>query len=370
MKPEKWFREMLAPAGIVPNGPNPYDPQIHNPQLYRRAKWEGTLGLGNAYVEGWWDCDRIDEFVCRALQSNIVARIGWSLPVLVALARARLMNEQSLKRSSRVGEQHYDLSSDLFAAMLGPSMAYSCGYWKNATTLDEAQYAKYDLICRKLYLEEDMLVLDIGCGWGGLAKFMAEHYGVRVIGLTISKNQAIYARELCQGLPIDIRLQDYRTFNKKVDRVVSVGMLEHVGPKNYATFMKIVRTCLGDDGLCLLHTIGNPVTSTITEPWMESNIFPGGRVPALQQLSRSMEGQLIVEDLHNFGSNYDPTLMSWLKKYVDAWPRFKHIYNETSFRKWTLYLPGCAGTFRSRNMQLWQLALSPHGVQGGYQPIR
>ena len=370
MNARTWFSNLLLPAGITPNGPKLYDPQIHNSKLYSRVRWQGTLGLGEAYVDGWWDCQQIDQLFYQALSFGLEDRFALSLPLLLGAVRARLTNQQTIKRAFDVGEAHYDLGNDLFEAMLGPSMAYSCGYWKDADNLNDAQLAKYELICRKLSLEKGMTVLDIGCGWGGLAQYMATRYGVKVIGLTVSRKQVEYAQRHYCDPAIDIRFQDYRSFNQRVDRVVSIGMWEHIGPKNYRTAMQVVRRSLPDDGLFLLHTIGNPRSVMAIDPWVSKYIFPGGMLPSLKWLAQSAEGLFIIEDLHNFGAYYDPTLMAWYDNFDKAWPNLKRRYDERFHRMWRLYLLSCAGGFRARSIELWQLVLSPKGVIGGYQSIR
>ena len=186
----------------------------------------------------------------------------------------KLFNYQSKARAFQIGEHHYDLGNDLFEKMLDKRMIYSCGYWKNAKTLDEAQEAKLDLICRKLYLKPGMKVLDIGCGWGGFAFFAAEKYGVEVVGVSVSKEQIAYAEAKRGKLPVTFLLQDYRDITGSFDRVVSVGMFEHVGYKNYTEFMTVVNRCMKDDGLCLLHTIGATITSFHPDPWIQKYIFP------------------------------------------------------------------------------------------------
>jgi len=367
-----WFESLMEPAGITVNGSQPYDIQVHNPDLFRRVRHQGTLGLGNAYVDRWWDCDCLDEFFCRVLQSGAVRRAGLFLPQVLGTARARLANMQSIGRAFDVGRHHYDLGNDLFEAMLGPTMAYSCGYWKKAATLDEAEQAKYDLTCRKLDLREGMTVLEIGCGWGGFAKYAAETYGVKVIGLTVSAEQAKYAQILCRDLPVEVQLCDYRSFNGQVDAIVSIGMFEHVGVKNYRTYFDVARRSLKDGGLFLLHTIGN-VKSTITmDPWMSTHIFPNGMLPSLRQIGEATEGRFVIEDVHNFGPYYNPTLMAWHRNFhaaLDA-GKLSAQYDDGFARMWDYYLRSCAGAFRARDLQLYQLVLSPQGVAGGYRSVR
>jgi cyclopropane-fatty-acyl-phospholipid synthase len=281
-----------------------------------------------------------------------------------------LLNLQRRSRAFQIGERHYDIGHDLFSHMLDKRLIYSCGYWKNASTLDEAQEAKLDLVCRKLHLTPGMRVLDIGCGWGGTAKFAAERYGVEVVGVTVSEEQANFAKELCRGSPVEIRLQDYRDVVGTFDRVLSLGMFEHVGPKNYLTFMSIARNSLADTGLFLLHTIGRNRSGSTTDPWLERYIFPNSMLPSARQICGAIEGSFVLEDWHNFGADYDKTLLNWCDKFDENWDALKRHYDQRFYRMWKYYLLSSAGAFRARKSQLWQLVLSPQGVPGGYRSPR
>jgi cyclopropane-fatty-acyl-phospholipid synthase len=285
--------------------------------------------------------------------------------------KAKLFNLQTKALSKKVIDIHYQLGNDLFEAMLGPTMAYSCGYWKEAKTLTEAQNAKFDLIARKLKMKKGMRVLDIGCGWGGFAKYISSHYGVEVVGITLSANQAAYAQEACKGLPVEIRIQDYRDVNEQFDCIVEIGMFEHVGVKNYREFMEIVYRCLKDEGLFMLHTIGNDLSNDGTcDPWIEKYIFPGGHLPSIAQIGTSIEKLFVMEDWHNFGPDYDKTLMAWWENFEKAWPGLKEQYPDPFYRIWKYYLLSCAARFRSRTIELWQVVLSKRGQIGGYSSVR
>ncbi len=367
---KKWANYLLEPTGIVLDGPNPWDPQIKNPKLYDRIKAEGSLGLGEAYMDGWWECAKLDEFFHRILSTNIYDRLGLSLPVVAGFIKAKLFNMQAVSRAFQVGEKHYDTGNDLFVEMLGPSMTYSCGYFKDTTDLTEAEDAKLDLICKKLNLQPGQRVLDIGCGWGSFARHAAKNYGAKVIGVTVSKEQKKLAEELCAGLDVEFRLQDYRDVNEKFDHIVSIGMIEHVGSKNYRTYMEVAKRCLKEDGLFLLHTIGSLKSGSNTDPWIEKYIFPNGSLPSLKQLTTATEGLFVIEDVHNFGAYYDKTLLAWYDNFLKAWPELSKSYDERFYRMWCYYLLCCAGAFRARSIQLWQIALSPKGVKGVYKSIR
>lgn len=359
--------DLLHSAGISPNGQESWDMQIHNEDLYQRVFNEGSLGLGESYMDGWWDCKCLDQFFTRILQANLEQEIKtniWLWPKLILL---RLINYQNKKRALEVGRRHYDLGNELFKYMLDSRMNYTCAYWKNANDLDTAQLNKLELSCQKLKLESGMRVLDIGCGFGAFAKYAAENYGVSVVGMTISKEQCDYAKENCSGLPIEIRFQDYRDVHEQFDRVVSLGMFEHVGYRNYRTYMQKVRNCLKDDGLFLLHTIGSNLTTTIGDPWINKYIFPNGMLPSMMQISKTSEGLFVMENWSNFGAYYDKTLMAWHEHFEQNWEHLQEQYDQRFYRMWRYYLLACAGTFRARTTQLWQIVFSKHGVPGGYQ---
>ena len=369
-KLENTLQEMVSLAGIKINGDNPWDIRVHNDEFYNRVFAQGSLGLGESYMDGWWDCEKLDEFFYRILNSQIDSQIrkNWALFLKVLLAR--VINFQSKHRAFKIGEKHYDLGNELFKNMLDKRMVYSCAYWRDSQTLDDAQESKLDLICRKLGLQPGMEVLDIGCGWSSFGKYAAEKYKVKVVGITVSEEQVDWGKELCSGLPVEIRLQDYREVNDKFDHVVSVGMIEHVGYKNYRTYMEVVHRCLKDDGLFLLHTIGRNRSVTSLEPWMNKYIFPNGMLPSIKQLGGSIEGLFVMEDWHNFSADYDKTLMAWHRNLDDNWGKIKSKYDERFHRMWKYYLLSCAGAFRARRNQLWQIVLSKKGVVGGYKSIR
>ena len=361
--------EILDKADVRINGDRPWDLEIHEPRFPRRLMAEGSMALGESYVAKWWDCADLPNFFCRVTSADLPLHFK-TCKHTCACFLARCYNFQKISRAFQVGQRHYDLGNQLYRKMLDPTMSYSCAYWKEATTLEEAQLAKLELICSKLHLKPGQRLLDIGCGWGGMAKYAAERYGVSVVGITISEEQAKLARELCQGLPVEIRLMDYRTLYEKFDRIVSIGMFEHVGYKNYRTFMRVARRCLEDTGLFLLHTIGNNRSVLRTDPWIDKYIFPNSMLPSAKQITNAAEGLLVMEDWHNFGQDYDKTLVAWYDNFERAWPQLRDSYGDRFYRIWKYYLLSCAGAFRSRAIQLWQIVYSPAGVVGGYQAPR
>lgn len=368
-------KRLLARAGITVNGNQPWDITVHNPDFYRRVMRKGSLGLGESYMDGGWDVPELDEFFARVLRAGLRKEVGVSFEQFVLFLRSVILNPQRHSRAFVIGRRHYDIGNDLYTAMLGKTMAYSCGYWSSpagrAKNLDEAQEAKLDLICQKLELRPGMLVLDIGCGWGSFVKFANERYGVKVLGITVSKEQAAYGARLCRGLPdCTIRLADYRELNGRFDRIVSVGMFEHVGRKNYRAFMEVVHRNLAPDGLALLHTIGGNRSVWCNEIWTDTYIFPNSMLPSVAQIGRAIEKRFVVEDWHSFGADYDKTLMAWFRNFDAHWSELRQKYGDGFYRMWKYYLLSCAGSFRARRNQLWQVVLSKRGMQGGYRSIR
>lgn len=369
---DAWYKisyKLLQEAGVKINGDRPWDIQVKNNKFYKRVLQQGSLGLGESYMDGWWECERPDEFIRRLLEADLESIMTKRFKDLVRVAGARLINLQSKKRAWIVGKEHYDLGNDLFTRMLDPWMQYSCGYWRHATDLFTAQQDKLRLICEKLQLKEGMTLLDIGCGWGGLAAFAAENYGVKVTGITISAEQQKLAQQRCEKLDVTILLQDYRDLEMQFDRIVSVGMFEHVGPKNYATYFEVVNKNLKPNGLFLLHTIGSNQTDINVDPWINKYIFPNGCLPSVAHIATASEPWFVIEDLHNFGPDYDRTLMAWYERFLATWPEIDSNYSTRFKRMFTYYLNACAGAFRARNIQLWQLVLT-RGVNGGLQVPR
>jgi cyclopropane-fatty-acyl-phospholipid synthase len=368
---------LAAQAGITLDGARPWDIQVHHPAFYDRVLHSGSLGLGEGYMDGLWDAERLDDTLTRLLRADGDARLqakgAWLLRLRLALAvlRTRLVNRQAGRRAFTVGEQHYDVGNDLYRLMLDPTMSYSCGYWAAAEDLAGAQRAKLDLICDKLGLRPGQRVLDVGCGWGGFAEHAARTRGVEVVGVTVSREQAKAARERCAGLPVDIRLQDYRAVAGDFDRVVSVGMFEHVGEKNYADFFARIRDWLEPEGLCLLQTIGTRSGRGVNDAWMDKYIFPNGQLPKAEMIAAAARPHLVLEDWHAFGCDYDRTLMAWW----DNVQRHRRAltaagYDARFLRMWHYYLMASAAFFRSRRGQLWQVVLSRPERSAAYRSVR
>ncbi len=361
--------QLLALADVRVGGDRPFDPQIHDDRTYARAFAHGSLGFGEAYMEGWWDVQDLAGMLTRLMLAHLDEKLH-TLDAVASHLRARWLNRQRGRRAWEIGKRHYDTGNELFAAMLGKRMVYSCGYWARADNLDDAQEAKLDLVCRKLQLKPGMHVLDIGCGWGEALKFAAQRYGITGVGITVSEEQAAWATTLCQGLPIEIRLQDYRDVEETFDAVFSIGMFEHVGARNYRTYFETVRRLLRPNGLSVLHSIGNNEAPSQPDPWVEKYIFPNSMIPAASQVATALEGLFVVEDWHNFGADYDRTLCAWRERFDAAWDQLRDRFDERFRRMWHFYLASSAAVFRARRDQLWQITLSPRGVPGGYRVPR
>ncbi|MFC1790851.1 cyclopropane fatty acyl phospholipid synthase [Gemmatimonadota bacterium] len=357
---------LLDQAGISVNGKDPHDIQVINPAFFGRVLGQGSLGLGESYMDGWWESFELDKTMARIVAARDSGRIKLPLPAMLRVGISRLAAISQRRHPYAIGQQHYDKGNDLFKAMLDPLMVYSCGFWRDAKTLDEAQEAKLERVCQKMRLESGMEVLDIGCGWGCFAKYAALKYGVRVHGITVSKEQLRLARQRCAGLPVTLGYQDYREIDRKYDRIVSIGMFEHVGHRNYPTFFNCVRHCLKPGGLFLLHTIGGNRSVSYVDPFIKKHIFQIGMIPSLAQIGKASENGLILEHWENFGPDYDPTLMAWCRNFEAAWPDLKSTrdrptpYDERFFRMWRYFLLTSAGSYRVRHVQVWQFVYS-HG---------
>ncbi len=365
------FDSLLSPADIKINGDRPWDIKVLDDALFQRVLADGSLGLGEGYMDGQWECEQIDEMINRILahdlDEELDSKIKMKLGLKVASAKLKeFVNPQSVSRAKHDVPFHYNIGNDLFTRMLDKRMTYTCAYWKDADNLDDAQEAKLDLLCRKLGLEPGMRVLDIGCGWGSFMLYAAEKYGVICDGLTLASDQTELGQQRAKesGLPVNFILQDYRDFHPEqpYDRVVSVGMIEHVGPSNYDEYFKCAKRFMKDDGVFVLHTIGTKVSTNKTDAWIDKYIFPNGVCPSLVQLTQAMEDKFVLEDLHNIGENYDKTLCAWDKNFEAHWPEIKDEYGERFFRMWRYYLLTCAGAFRCRNLNVWQFVLTHNGI--------
>ncbi|MCW8849576.1 MAG: cyclopropane fatty acyl phospholipid synthase [Melioribacteraceae bacterium] len=367
---ESLIRQLFKSASVEINGINKWDIKVNNQNFYRKTLGFGMLGFGESYMDAWWDCDDIAELVHRLLKSDVQKKIS-PLKFILPVIKGKLYNLQNKRKVIKDVGLHYNKGNLLFENMLDKRLTYSCGYWKDAADLDEAQEAKLDLICKKVYLKDGMTILDIGCGWGSFLKYACENYNVRGVGITLSDQQANLGRKICKDYPIEIKLQDYRDLNEKYDRIISIGMIEHVGVKNYKKFMNIVNKNLKDDGLFLLHTIGSNNSSICTDAWTNRYIFPNGMLPSIKQIAEATENIFVMEDWHNFGFDYSKTLEAWFNKFDSNWKdKLSELYDERFYRMWQYYLQTFIGSFRARHNQLWQIVFSKRGVPNGYLSLR
>ncbi|HTJ45615.1 MAG TPA: cyclopropane fatty acyl phospholipid synthase [Kofleriaceae bacterium] len=358
--------DLLASAGVSINGPEPWDLQVNDDRFYTRVLRDGTLGFGEAYVDGWWDARALDQLLTRLVRARIDAQIRDSWVLLAHVVRARFLNLQAVTRAFEIAHKHYDLGNDLYERMLDARMMYTCAYWRDGTTktLEEAQEAKLDLICRKLGLEPGMRVLELGCGWGGFASFAAERYGAHVTGYTVSKEQVAWASERYAHLKerIDFRLDDYRHARGHYDAVVSIGLMEHVGPKNHRGYMELAHRCLAPGGVAFVHTIGGNRPRAQIDPFFHKYVFPNAVLPSLSQLTTAADDLFVIEDVHNIGPHYDHTLCAWQERFDAAWPELRARYGEPFRRMWTYYLMTSAAGFRARYLQLFQIVMTREGT--------
>jgi cyclopropane-fatty-acyl-phospholipid synthase len=361
---EKLVRELFADAGVEFNGNNPGDPQIKNHQFYGRLLRDASIGLGESYMEGWWECEKLDIFIEKALRADMKKKIAGSWRLRLLTIQALLTNMQSRARAPEVAKAHYDLGNDLYEVMLDRRMVYTCGYWKNSKTLEEAQEAKLDLVCKKVGLAPGMKVLDLGCGWGGFAVYAAEKYGCQVLGVTIAKEQQKFGQAVADKmkLPVEIRLSDYRDATGVYDAVVSIGMAEHVGWRNHRAMMEVVHRSLKQDGVALIHTIGSNETQHHGIPFFEKYIFPNAASPSMAQVGKATEGLFVIEDVHNFGPDYETTLLAWWDRFDAGYSRLdQQKYDRRFYRMWRFYLLAAAGAVRARESQLWHFVLTKPG---------
>lgn len=357
---ETLLRGLLTTAGITVGGEEQHDLQVHDDRFWNRVLRDRELGLGETYQEGWWSAGRVDEFVARILAADLRQEIRPSTSLFWNVARSHLFNRQTMERSEKNARHHYDIGNDLYRRMLDEEMIYSCAYWKSAEDLDAAQMAKLDLICRKLGLRPEMRVLDLGCGWGGFARYAAKRYGVHVTGISPAGAQIDEAIRRAGDLSVEFRQQDYREVRGSFDRIVSIGMLEHVGPRNFGLFFSQCADLLKSDGLMLHQTIGSNESKKYVDLWFDRYIFPGGVVPSLEQIAGATQKDWVVEDIQNLGPDYDRTLLAWYSNIESCWHELSN-YDERFRRTWRYYLLSSAAAFRTRNLQLFQIVLRRGG---------
>lgn len=352
------LEDLLGLADVRINGSRPWDLRVHEKGFFDRVLAYGSIGLGESYTAGWWDCDALDEFFCHVLLAELDKVVARRYQIWLGALVAQFMTRVRPGSRFAVAEQHYDLGNDLFEAMLDRSMSYSCAYWKDVTSLDAAQAAKLAMIGEKMGLDSRHHLLDIGCGWGGLAVYAAGTCGTKVTGVTISHEQAKLARQRTKDLPVQILLQDYRETCGRYDRIASIGMFEHVGPAAYRDYFLKARSLLAPGGNFVLQTIVNDRSPRV-DPWLEKHIFPNSVAPSLAQIVRATEGLFSIRHLEDIGLYYDPTCMAWFSNFRAGWPKLRDKYGGPFKRKWEYYLQMAAGNFRARASRVLQIVLTP-----------
>lgn len=369
MDSKKLCLTILSEAGVPVNSPEPWSIHVKNERLWDRVVSQHELGLGESYVDGWWECQSVDQMLTKLLTVKAAARLTPSLSVVFSALKSNILNMQTKARAAENAKHHYNIGNNLYERMLDSEMAYSCGYWKEAKNLDQAQLSKFDLICRKLKLEKGMTLLDIGSGWGGFLRYAVKNYGVHATGISPADQQILLAKERSSGLNIDFYQMDYRDFTGRFDRVVSVGMMEHVGPKNFRDFFEKCDELLAPNGIMLHHLISGTRAQNKTDGFFNRYIFPGGVIPSPSQITKAAEGLFILEDVHNFGLDYDKTLMAWHKNINKRWEEIPE-YDMRFKRMWNYYLLASAAGFRSRGLNLNQYVFRKEGILEPYIPVR
>ncbi len=368
---EKAVTEIFSIAGISINGDREWDLIVKDKRFFKTVFKGMSMALGESYMDGFWDTKRLDLFFEKLYRADMeLSRLSWKTRYYYL--KASIFNMQKIARAFEIGKRHYDIGNDLYQAMLGPRMVYSSLYYEEEDyTVEQAENAKLEIICKKLGLKKGMKLLDIGCGWGALGKYAAEKYDVETVGVTVSKEQAELAKKICEGLPVKILLQDYRKIEEKdFDHVVSIGMIGHVGQKNYRKLMETAYNCLKDSGLFLIHTMGANRSSTAAEPWIDKYIFPHGMAPSIKQIGESIENLFVMEDWHNFSIDYYRTAIEWFNNFDKNWDKLKLKYSDRFYSMWKYYLQGMGAAFLARTLQTWDIVLSKQGGRGKYYSIR
>jgi cyclopropane-fatty-acyl-phospholipid synthase len=325
------------------------------------------LKLGEAYMAGTFVVERgsIADVLAIVFRQDSYASSRWAWPPRLARYLLRRLQQFNPRiRARRNVAHHYDLDGRLYSLFLDGDQQYSCAYFESAdASLDDAQLAKKRHLAAKLRLEPDATVLDIGCGWGGLALYLAEICGTRVTGITLSEEQYRRAqnRAMERGLAqeVTVRLVDYRDVNGNFDRIVSVGMFEHVGVGFYNAFFDKCAHLLDDDGLMVLHTIGRKSSPGITNPWFAKYIFPGGYIPALSEVLPAIEhARLIVTDIEVLQLHYAETLKAWRERFLAHRDEVIRLYDQRFVRMWEFYLASSEMAFRSGDMVVFQIQMA------------
>lgn len=377
---ETWFRNQIGATAeasglgvVLPNGRVLFAAESGAPTLHfarwrtiLRLPFSPSLALGEAYAAGDLtisDGD-IHEVLTRLIHSTTTIP-EMRLAKWTAFFQQWFLWQKDGWRKSQSAHNihvHYDLGNAFYRLFLDEDMQYSCGYFRAADTdLDTAQRAKKAHIIKKLRLEHGANVLDIGCGWGGMAKTLASEYGAQVTGITLSQQQLeqASARLKDSNLPVEFALRDYRDEQGHYDRIVSVGMFEHVGKRQFPTYFQGVERLLAEDGIALIHTIGSTKASRGSDPFIAKYIFPGGYIPQLSEIMASIEAtNLRVTDIEVWHDHYAKTLRHWRQRFMAKRDEALAMFDERFCRLWEFYLAGCEATFSHKHNVVYQIQLT------------
>lgn len=365
--PEVIIKDIFKIAGITLSDKPSNEPltiTVNNKQFYKNMVSNGELGFAESYMDGHWDCSDLSAITYQLLinlDKLENALMKQSLTVGASLLKqhiSRLFQYNTREISKKMIEVHYDIGNDLYEKMLGKTMGYTCAYYyKPNMTLDEAQIAKFELVARKLHLKEGMTVLDMGCGWGQQAKYIADKYKVTILAVSLSKEQINWANENNKSDRVTYKLMDYRDVKGKFDRVYSIGMLEHVGLNNYPVFFNKSYDVLKDDGILLVHFISTNPPKAKLSPFIDKYIFPNAYIPKKKDIIGSfLDNKWSLEDWQNIGVSYNTTLLAWYDNIKD-WKGLDN-YDKRFRRMWEFYLLGCASSFKAENDCLWQIVFT------------
>jgi cyclopropane-fatty-acyl-phospholipid synthase len=365
---EKGLKLLLAGADIEVGRSPSAEIIVHDDSFYRDVLTTGSLGLGDSYIDGKWDCEKIDELIYKILTLGIHQKLAPVYNIAGEIKR-RALNLQSRERAKQVIEEHYDLPSEFYASFLDPYFQYTCARFEGTADLDKAQEIKMGNICKKLGLKAGDKVMDIGGGWGGLAHFMASNCGVEPTVVTLSKTQAEHIKRT-RGDEIKVQLCDYRDIpdelNGRFDAVTAVGILEHIGHQNYADFMGAVDRVLKPSGKLLIHTLYTPQSRPVSNAWLHKHIFPNGELAPREMIEENLSsdfepadgpnGEKSTEEpaFEDITPNYFPTLHTWKDRLTESQKAGKINLSEREFRKWIYYFMSCAGAIKAGHMRVGQ----------------
>ncbi len=351
-----------------PKKDNPINIRLLDKKLHYKLLLYPDLYFGEAYMNGDLKIENgsLTDFLDIAMRNIGRSEINIFGQILKKIRGTYryLTNFNFAKKSKDNVAHHYDISDDLYNLFLDPKKQYSCAYFKNENdTLETAQNNKIDHLIKKLNIKPNQKVLDIGSGWGSLAIEIAKKSKCEVTGITLSENQYNYSlkkvKENNLENQVQFKLADYRNLNEKFDRIVSVGMFEHVGRKFYNTFFKQVNTLLKDDGLALIHTIGSNAGPRDPQPWITKYIFPGGYTPSMSEITGPIEkSKLIISDIEVLRMHYSHTLRHWKERCIDNKSKILEMFDEKFFRMWEFYLASCELAFKWGDQVVFQLQLA------------